>query len=327
MSLASKGRRRFTAAIGAAALATVLPRVASAQGEKPLQIIVGYPPGGSTDAFARLISAPLQSVLGRNVVVQNRPGAGGQIAASALLREGKDGSAILAINQPDLSLVIAKGTGNFKGNEFRTILVDLHEPRVFLVRNDSKLNTFAKFVAEAKVKPGQVSISVAGNTAQETYAHWLVKQLKVDVTIVNYKGGSEAINALLAGDVTANLGDDFNRFNLRSKTTALFIGGDRKSPRWPEADTLKNLLTAYGIAMPSRLSFNGMGYMLCQPSSLKGIRRHTKNCRKLCCKRASQMYTEYLEKNKLTDLSVGAAGEKYEPVFAAELREIERLTR
>lgn len=328
MNRESKGRRQFTAALGAAALAAVLPRVASAQGEKPLQILVGYPPGGSTDSFARLIAAPLQSALGRNVVVQNRPGAGGQIAASALLREGKDGSAILAINQPDLSLVIAKGAGNFKGNEFRTILVDLHEPRVFLVQKESKLDTFAKFVAEAKAKPGQLSISVAGNTAQEIYAQWLVKQLKLDVTIVNYKGGSEAINALLAGDVTANLGDDFNRFNLRSKTTALFIGGDRKSPRWPEADTLKNLLTAYGVSMPSPTFLQRYGvYVVSAEFAEKNPKAYQELQRALLKARTSQMYTEYLERNKLTDLSIGAAGEKYEPVFAAELREIERLAR
>ena len=51
------------------------------------------------------------------------------------------------------------------------------------------------------------------------------------------KGGAEAANAVLAGDVTANLGDDFVRSSLRSKTTALFIGSDKKSPRWTEAET------------------------------------------------------------------------------------------
>ena len=81
----SMNRRHFTSALSAVVVATAIPRIALAQSDKPLQIIVGYPPGGSTDAFARLLSVPLQGVTGRSVVVRNQPGAGGQIAATALL--------------------------------------------------------------------------------------------------------------------------------------------------------------------------------------------------------------------------------------------------
>ena len=147
-------RRRFATALGTGALAAALPGIGLAQSDKPLQILVGYPPGGSTDSFARLLSVPLQAVAGRSVVVRNVPGAGGQIAATALLREGADGSAVLAINQPDLNLAIARGAGGFKASDFRVIMVDLHEPRVFLVKNDSGIDSFVKFVEQAKAKPG-----------------------------------------------------------------------------------------------------------------------------------------------------------------------------
>ncbi|WP_082572330.1 Bug family tripartite tricarboxylate transporter substrate binding protein [Variovorax sp. Root434] len=327
MSEASVSRRKFSAAMGSAVLAMAAPRLAHAQGDKPLSIVVGYPPGGSTDAFARLISVPLSTALnGRNILVRNVPGAGGQIAATTLLREGADGSTVLAINQPDLNLAVARGSANFKITDFRVIMADLHEPRVFLVKNDSELNTFAKFVAQAKAKPGKLSISVTGGSAQETMAQWLIEHLKIDATIVPYKGGSESINALLAGDVTANLGDDFVRSIMRTKTTALFIGSDKKSPRWPEAPTLESLLTGYGVKMPSPHFLARYGvYVVSAAFAEKNPKAYQELQQSMLKARSGAVFTEYVHKNNLNDLSLGTAGEQYEPIFASEMKEIERL--
>ncbi|NJK42222.1 MAG: hypothetical protein HC937_00005 [Aquincola sp.] len=322
-------RRHFTSAMGAAVVATATPQTGFAQSDKPLQIIVGYPPGGSTDTFARLLSLPLQGVLGRNVVVRNQPGAGGQIAASALLREGADGSAVLAINQPDLNLAVARGLGGFKGGDFRIIMADLHEPRVFLVRNDSGIPNFVKFVEQARAKSGKFSISVAGGTAQEVMAKWLVDKLKIDdVLIVNYKGGAEAVNALLAGDVTANLGDDFVRSSLRSKTTALFIGSDKKSPRWTEAETLQSQLKTLGVAMPSPDFLGRYGvYVVSAAFAQKNPNGYRELQQAILKARSGQVFTDYIKTNNLADLSLGVPGEQYDAVFAAEMHEIERLTK
>lgn len=329
MNRFSGTRRSFVSAIGATFAAVTVPPSAMAQSSKPLQMIVGYPPGGSTDAFARLISVPLQGALGgRSVVVRNQPGAGGQIAASALLREGPDGSAVLAINQPDLNLAIARGNAGFKASDFRVIMADLHEPRVLLVKSDSGLDTFSKFVAQAKAAPGKLSISVAGGTAQEVMAQWLVDQLKIDVLIVNYKGGADAANALLAGDVTANLGDDFVRSALRSRTTALFIGSDRKSPRWPEAPTLQSLLAQHGVSMPSPHFLGRYGvYVVSSAFAQQNPKGYQELQKAMLTARSGSAFADYIEKNNLGDLSLGAPGEQYESAFAAEMKEIERLKR
>lgn len=320
-------RRHFTCAMGAALLAGGMPRIGLAQGEKPpLQIIVGYPPGGSTDTFARLLSPPLQGVLGRSVFIRNQPGAGGQIAAAALLREGGDGSAVLAINQPDLNLAIARGNAAFKASDFRTIMVDLHEARVFLVRNDSGIPNFVKFVEQARAKPGKLSISVAGGTAQEVMARWLVEKLKMDVLVVNYKGGAEAVTALLSGFVTANLGDDFVRSTLRSQTTALFIGSDKKSPRWPEAATLQSQLKTLGVSMPSPDFLGRYGvYVVSAAFARKNPQGYRELQQAILKARAELVFTDYIKTNNLSDMSLGVPGEQYESVFAAEMQEIERV--
>jgi tripartite-type tricarboxylate transporter receptor subunit TctC len=328
MTHLSTNRRHLTFALGATVVAAGIPRISLAQSDKPLQIIVGYPPGGSTDAFARLLSAPLQGVLGRSVLVRNQPGAGGQIAATALLREGADGSAILAINQPDLNLAIARGNAGFKAGDFRVILADLHEPRVFLVRNDSGISNFVKFVEQARAKPGKLSISVAGGTAQEVMAKWLVDKLKIDVLVVNYKGGAESVNALLAGDVTANLGDDFVRSSLRSRTTALFIGSDKKSPRWPEAETLQSQLKTLGVSMPSPEFLGRYGvYVVSAGFAQKNPKGYQELQQAILKARTGQVFTDYIKANNLADLSLGLPGEQLEPVFAAEMQEIERMSK
>ncbi|VTU30979.1 tripartite tricarboxylate transporter substrate-binding protein [Variovorax sp. PBL-E5] len=317
-------RRRFTSALGAAVAATAIPGISLAQ--KPLQIIVGYPPGGSTDTFARLLSSPLQGVLGRTVVVRNQPGAGGQIAAMALLRDGADGSAVLAINQPDLNLVIARGNAALSADDFRVIMADLHEPRVFLVRNDSNISNFVKFVEQARANPGKLSISVAGGTAQEVMARWLIDKLKIDVLVVNYKGGSEAITALMAGDVTANLGDDFARSTMRSKTTALFIGSNKKSPRWPEAETLEIQLKSLGVAMPSPefLGRNGV-YVVSAAFARNNSKGYQQLQQAILKARTGQVFSDYIKANNIADLSLGVPGEQYDRVFAAEMQEIARV--
>jgi tripartite-type tricarboxylate transporter receptor subunit TctC len=328
MTHLSINRRGFTCAMGAAIAAAAIPRISLAQRDAPLQIIVGYSPGGSTDNFARLLSAPLQGALGRNVIVRNQPGAGGQIAAAALLRDGTDGSAILAINQPDLNLAIARGNAGFKASDFRIIMADLHEPRVFLVKSESGIPNFIKFVEQARSKPGMLSISVAGGTAQEVMAKWLIDKLKIDVVVVNYKGGAEAVTALLAGDVTANLGDDFVRSSLRSRTTALFIGSDKKSPRWPEAETLQSQLKTLGVAMPSPEFLGRYGvYAVSAAFAQKNPKGYQELQQAVLKARNGKVFSDYIKANKLADLSLGVAGEQYEPVFAAEMQEIERIAK
>ena len=169
---------------------------------------------------------------------------------------------------------------------------------------------------------------MAGGTAQEVLAKWLVDKLKVDVIIVPFKGGAEAANAVLAGEVTANLGDDFNRTSLRSKTTALFIGADKKSPRWPEAQTLQSQLSTLGVAMPSPHFLGRYGvYVVSAGFAQKNPKAYQELQQAMLKARTGQAFGDYIAKNNLDDLSLAVAGEKYDTVFAAEMREIERITK
>lgn len=316
-------RRRLA---GAAAALALTGGAAWGQDGKPLQVIVGYGPGGGTDVLARLIGIPLARTAGRSVVVRNVPGAGGQIAASTLLREGGDGLSVLAINHPDLYMAVARGNAGFKASDFQVIMVDMQDPRVLLVRNDSDITGFAAFVARAKAQPGRLAVSVAQGSAQELFGKWLFAALGLDVTIVGYKGGAESSNALLAGDVAATVGDDFARFNLRQQVRALFIGAQKKSPRWPEAPTLASVLAPYGVNLPSP-DFMARYGVYAVPAAFKARNPagYAALQKALLQARASPEFQDYFARNSLQDLSIGKPGEAFDAEFAADMAEIARI--
>jgi len=314
-------RRSTVLALAAAAVMPVF-----AQSTAPLQMIVGYPPGGGTDVLARVLGDAITKATGRAVLVRNVPGAGGQIAASTLLREGADGNTVLAINHPDLLLAVARGNAGFKAGDFQVIAVDVQDPRILLVKKDSDIDSFAAFVARAKAQPGKFAVSVTTGSAQELFAKLLFDKLGLDVISVGYKGGAEASNAVLAGDVAATVGDDFARYNLRPMTRALFVGARQASPRWPEAPTLNAALAPLGVAPPTPDFLSRYGiYVVPASFKAKDAAGYGRLQQAILQARASAEFQDYLAKAKLQDLSIGTRGEDFDAAFAADFAEIQKI--
>jgi putative tricarboxylic transport membrane protein len=315
-----------------AALVTLLLLASGAAAQdypsRPLQILVGYGPGGGTDIMARVLAGPLAKVLGQPVVVRNIPGAGGQIAATALLNEGNDGHAVLAINHPDLLMTVDTGNAPYKAADFQVIMIDVKDPRVLLVADNAGIGSFADFVARARKEPGKLSISYAQGSAQELFSQWLVAKLGLDVLLVPYKGGAQAANAMLSGEVTANLGDDFGRYNLRDRAKALFLASQDKGPRWPEAPTLTAALEPFGVKPPSPNFLARYGiYVVPAAFKLKEPAKYEKLQKALLEARQDPQFQEYIAKNELQDLSIGKRGEDFEAAFTADMAELRQVSR
>ena len=293
---------------------------------RPVQILVGYGPGGGTDIMARVLAGPLSKQLGQPVVVRNIPGAGGQIAATALLSEGADGHAVLAINHPDLLMTLDTGNAPYKAADFQVVMVDVKDPRVLLVANSAGIGSFGDFVARARKEPGKLSISYAQGSAQELFSQWLVAKLDLDVLLVPYKGGAPAANAMLSGEVTANLGDDFGRYNLRDRAKALFLASQEAGRRWPEAPTLTAALAPFGITPPSPNFLARYGIYVV-PSAFKrnDPAKYEKLQKALLQAREDPPFQDYLAKNEMQDLSIGKPGEAFEAAFAADMAELRKL--
>lgn len=257
MILATKTWRRSVTALGVGAAilgASVLAAdraMATDWPERNVQIIVAYGAGGGTDRQSRITARFLEQTLGVPTAVQNMPGAGSLVATTAVYREDPDGYTILATNNPDLIMTVALRDAPYSLDEFAIVAVDVYDPRLLVVPNDSPIQTFDDFVQEARANPGALSISVAAGGAQDTFARWLVAALDLDVRIVGYPSGGAAATAVLGGHVTANMGDDFSRLDLREEVRGLLLGSPQASPRWPEAELLKDTFERYDVELPS----------------------------------------------------------------------------
>jgi tripartite-type tricarboxylate transporter receptor subunit TctC len=328
MTSPRRSRRRFMLGLGATLAAPAVARSALAEEypSGPVQILVAYGPGGGTDTLARLLAPPLSRTLGRPVTVQNLPGGGGQVAATTLLRDGGDGHAVLATNEPDLSMSTVFSKPPYRLDDFQVAAIDLVDPRVMLVQKESDIGSLADFVARARAEPRKLAVSVAQGSAQELLAKWLFRKLGLQVRLVGYAGGGPAGNALLAGDVTATIGDDFARMNIRDRSRAVFVGYERPSPRWPEAPLLADALAPFGVTPPAPnfLARHGV-YVVAAAFKTRHPAAYAKLQQALLDARAAPEFQRYIAANALHDLSIGKPGEVFAAAFARDLAEISSL--
>jgi len=189
----------------AALAAVVLALGAQAQDYpvRPIRIIQGFAPGGNADSIARLLGQEMSKSLGQPVVVEAKPGAGGNIAAEAVAHAQPDGyTLLLAVGGHSVSGALYKALGYKSVESFEWISTATVFPFVLSVRSDSPRQTVAQFIAAARVKPDAVSYGSAGvGSTQHLTGALLASQSGTMMLHVPYKGDAGSLAALLAGDV------------------------------------------------------------------------------------------------------------------------------
>jgi len=199
-------RRRFVGltAVAVAAPSILISRASGADWPvKPVRVVVPFTPGGSTDITARLVSNRLQEVWGQSVVVENKPGAGGNIAADMVAHSDPDGYTIfivgpgLATNQflyPSLSYDPL--------SDFAPVTLLITQPNLMCVPNSSPAKSVREFIAYCNENKGKVTYASSGNGTTLHLSGELFKRLaKVEMTHIPYRGGAPAINDLIPGRV------------------------------------------------------------------------------------------------------------------------------
>jgi tripartite-type tricarboxylate transporter receptor subunit TctC len=203
---------------------------------KPIKLLVGFAPGGGTDAAARTIAIKLSEILGQTVVVDNKPGAGGNIAADLVAKAPGDGYTIGLANIG--SLAVNPHMPN--GTAYNT----LKDFAMLVVRTDSNIKTFADYLVAAKStdKPlfyGSSGFGSAGHMSGE-----LLKQ-RADTTAqhINYKGGGPAMNGLLGGEIQAIFASAPTAIPLvkAGKLRALAVTGAKRAADLPDVPTIAEL--------------------------------------------------------------------------------------
>ncbi len=169
---------------------------------RPVTIVVGFPPGGASDILARIIADKLGSLLGQPVVVDNRPGAGGNVAGEVVAHAAPDGhtlllgnNAILATNASLYSKI------NFDPvKDFTPISLIGTQANVLVVNNDVPAHSLAELIALAKAKPGKLNFASSGYGLAAHLAGELFKaQAHIDIVHVPYKGSAPALEDVISG--------------------------------------------------------------------------------------------------------------------------------
>lgn len=228
-----------------AALLIAFASAAVAQ-NKPVRIVVAYPPGGGIDVMARQIAEKLTAAWGQPVVVENRPGANTIVAAEAVARSAPDGSTVLFTTDATFSInphLYAKLPYDAERDFIPvTMLVLLQQ---LLVANPSlPANTLADLIRLAKEKPGTINYASYGSGSQPHLSGEMLKyKAGIDLVHVPYKGISLAVPAVIAGEVQLTFaGIATSMGPLKGgRIKALAIGGPKRSPLLPEVPTFTEL--------------------------------------------------------------------------------------
>src|SRR5579871_2756888 len=200
-----RSRRELLQLAAAASLLSVVSAPAAAQSfpSRPVHIIVGFAAGGPNDISARLIAQWLSQRVGQQFVVENRPGAGGNIATEAVIHAPADGYTLLLVPAP--AAINATLYQNLTFNFIRDVAPVagiLRVPEVMVVNPSVPARSVPEFIAYAKAHPGKINMATSGNGTTTQVSGELFKQLAgVNLVAVAYRGGGPALIDLLAGQV------------------------------------------------------------------------------------------------------------------------------
>jgi tripartite-type tricarboxylate transporter receptor subunit TctC len=198
-------RRQFLHLAAGAAALPAATRIARAQAypSRPVHLIVGYPPGGTSDVVARLIGQRLSERFGQQFIIENRPGAGGNIATEAVVRAPPDGYTLLAIGSNNMINVTLYEKLNYDFiRDIAPVASIYRVPQIMEVNPSFPAKTILEFIAYAKAHPGEISFASAGNGSVAHVTGELFKMMTgVDMLHVPYRGAPPALTDLISGQV------------------------------------------------------------------------------------------------------------------------------
>lgn len=209
---------------------------------QPIRLMVGYAPGGSVDIVARVYAQRLGTILGQSVVVENRGGASGTIAAQAVVKAAPDGYTLYFVASPTVTITPAlQKTAYDPIKDFQAIASVAIYTNVLLVNSGSPHKTVADVVKQARDQPGSVTYGSAGvGASNHLSGELLADKAGVKLTHVPYKGNAPAMTDLMAGRITLLFDLNTTAINQTKagKVRALAVTSAERNPMFPEVPTM-----------------------------------------------------------------------------------------
>ena len=227
----------------AAALTAAPAALAQTYPTKTVRMIVAFPPGGTTDILARATAQKLTEAFGQQVVIDNRPGAGGNIGTELVARSPADGYTLLASPGSTLTsnpAVYAKVPFDTV-RDFAPVTIIAEVPNVLIVHPSLPVKTVKELIALAKARPGQLAYASTGAGQSTHLSAELFKQMaRVDMIHVPYKGSAPALTDMVAGQVTVMFDNmpSCLPFVKAGRLKAIAVTSTKRSPTTPELPTV-----------------------------------------------------------------------------------------
>jgi tripartite-type tricarboxylate transporter receptor subunit TctC len=171
--------------------------------DRPVRIVVGFPPGGSSDVVARVVAQHLSPLLGQPVVVENKPGAGGVIGSDTVAKAAPDGYTLLLATAGHSTAAAMMQKLPFDAvNDFAWITTVTTYPFAIATASDSSIRSLQDLIGKAKASPGKITYSSAGiGTSHHLLGEWLSSLAGVEMNHIPFKGGTSPLTEVLAGRV------------------------------------------------------------------------------------------------------------------------------
>ena len=263
-SRVSAPNRRLALANAALGAMILIASRSWAQTVPPVRILVGAPAGGTTDTMARTLAMEMGKVLGRNVVVENRPGAGGNIAAEAVARAAPDGNTLLmSFTSHAINASLYPQLPFDPERDFTPLTMVSTSPALLVAHPSVPANNLRELIALAKSKPGKLNFAI-GALGSSVHLAGEAFKMMAGVFIVNipYRGTAPAIQDVLAGQVEmmfANVGNA--QAHIRAgKLKALAVTSPKRLPAYPDVPAIGEVLPGYessawfGLFGPGRMA-------------------------------------------------------------------------
>ncbi|WP_124080762.1 Bug family tripartite tricarboxylate transporter substrate binding protein [Pigmentiphaga humi] len=195
--------KRPAALLCALALSAAFPAAAQEWPSRPIRMMVGFGPGGGTDIIARMVAQPLAEILGQPIVVENKPGAGGTLAANTVARAAPDGHTIFVMNNGHaVSAAVYQKLPFDSVKDFAPVSTLCAQPLVVVAGKNFPAQDLGGLVARAKAQPGKLNYASVGIGSTQHFAAELLRQLTdIDIVHVPYKGTPNAVAAVMSGEV------------------------------------------------------------------------------------------------------------------------------
>lgn len=263
MPLQPTKRTLMRATAGALLLLAAPLSMAQAWPARPIRLVVPFPPGGLIDNMARLVGSRLSQELGQPVVIDNKPGAGGNVGAAEVARAPADGYTLLMASPAlTISPAVYKNLP-YQPSQLAPVALLGRVPNVLLVNPASGIGKVQDLVGRAKAKPGQLNYASNGNgTSLHLSAELFKRRSETFITHVPYRGAAAAITALLSGEVDMmfdNLPSAIGQIQA-GKLRALAVTTAQRSSALPDVPTLAeagmegfNVSAWFGVAAPAGL--------------------------------------------------------------------------